>query len=283
MKKVLFFTLLIVLSCETKSERQKQVDSLENEALSIYSDITSKIENINFERDRIYYGINVDSFFLETRRIFKDSAELGLNHAKKVDSIFKAKSFDLRSEIAELKKVERKKLLSEFESLKKKFHYKKDEFENIGFYTHKRWGNFRINRTTLKAGVNSSGYYWLRSNYYASDWIFHTSITVLIGEKTIKSKKVPTYSDEHITENEGGYIWEIVTYGNSNILREIATNVDKTIKVRFNGNQYHKDITLSQGDKNALKDCYDLSVMIDNITIKFQKVQNYFNVLFSIL
>ena len=76
-----------------------------------------------------------------------------------------------------------------------------DEFNKIGFYRHKQWGNNWPNRTTLTTGLNSRGGIWLRSNYYGSDWIFHTQIIVLIDGVSYKSAIVETYNPEHRTDN----------------------------------------------------------------------------------
>ena len=46
--------------------------------------------------------------------------------------------------------IEKEKLLAKskekLKKLKRKFTYKKDEFQDIGFYTHKRWGEYWPNR-----------------------------------------------------------------------------------------------------------------------------------------
>ena len=150
------------------------------------------------------------------------------------------------------------------ESLKKKFTYKYDEFKEVGFYSHKRWGNYLPNRKTLTSGVNSQGYVWLKSNYYDDDWLFHESISVLIDGAKFDSDIVPSYSDDNHTDNDGGDIWEVVNYKDSYLIDNIAANVDKTIKVRFNGSKYYDDIVLSNADKQAIKDCYQLGNLIKN-------------------
>lgn len=106
----------------------------------------------------------------------------------------------------------------------------------------------------------------MRSNYSSSDWIFHTSIYVLIGDRKLTSPTVETYNENNKTDHNGGRVWEIVTYDNTNILEEIALNTNEKIKVRFNGREYYDDVTLSSKDKQALKDCYDLAKIISKLT-----------------
>lgn len=252
---------LIIVSCETRTERQLEVEKIKDKSIEILALIKSEMDYSNI-RDNIVWKTNLDSIQSEWSEIHKDSAELGLLYLKSFDSIYKFKSDELK----EKARTEKEKKLAEskkqLERLKRKFIYKKDDFQDIGFYTHKRWGRYWPNRKTLTSGVNSSGYAWLRSNYSADDWLFHTSVHVLIGERKLTSQTVPTYSEKNKTDNDGGRIWEVVTYNNTNILREIAENTDKKIRVRFNGSEFYDDVTLSSGDKQALKDCYELGKLL---------------------
>lgn len=77
----------------------------------------------------------------------------------------------------------------------------------------KRWGKYYPNRKTLTSGANLTGYAWLRSNYSANDWIFYTSIHVLIVEQKLTSPTVETNDKNNVQDNNnnGGRIWEVVT------------------------------------------------------------------------
>jgi hypothetical protein len=269
MKNLLKILILIILiqlttSCESKTEREKEIEKIKNESNQILIEIetNSTTEKITNE---INLNVNIDSIQKEWLKIHSDSAELGLIYLKKTDSLYKTKISEIK-ENKELEiKNEKEEIKKNFEKLKQKFNFKKDEFQDIGFYTHKTWGKYYQNRKTLTSGVNSDGYAWLRSNYSSNDWLFHTSIYVLIDDKKLSSPTVETYNENNIQENDGGRIWEIVTYNNTDILKEIAGNLDKIIKVRFNGSQHYDDTTLSKSDKQALKDCYELSEMIKKL------------------
>ena len=261
--KILGFLILIPIfqGCETKSERQIQIEKVKKNSIEILAKIKTEIDYSDV-RNNIVWKTNIDSIQTEWQKIHNDSAELGFIYLKNFDSIYQAKSTQLK-ENAEIEREEklvesRKKL----ENLKHKFTYKKDEFQDIGFYTHKRWGNYWPNSKTLTSGVNSSGFAWLRSNYSADDWLFHTSVHVLIGDKKLTSPTVETFNKNNKTDNSGGRIWEVVTYDNTEILKEIAQNTDKTIKIRFNGREFYNDAILSSADKQALKDCYELAELI---------------------
>lgn len=151
------------------------------------------------------------------------------------------------------------------ELLKKNFKYKYDEFKKIGFYSHK---NQYTNRKCLITTINSEGYIYLTSLYHADNWIFHTRIEVKIGDQIYKSGEVPTYNEDNITQNDGGYVWEQVRYMNeidNGIIKAISESGKNEIKVRFIGGKFHNDITLNKKDKQAIIDSYELSQLIKKL------------------
>lgn len=147
-----------------------------------------------------------------------------------------------------------------FQELKGKFKFKKDEFEDIGWYSHKNWGNHWLARKGLTVDINSTGYIYLCSNWYDNDWLFHHTVRVLVDGSKLETAKIESYSKEHKTEiADGGYVYEVNYYtkGRDNgIIKLIAENSNKKIKVRFVGKEFHSDITLSSTDKKAIKDGY---------------------------
>jgi hypothetical protein len=155
-------------------------------------------------------------------------------------------------------------LKSVAKKLAAKFIKTTDEFKGIDFYRyHKHWPN----RKTVYAECSSEGYYYLRSNWYASDWLFHESISLLFEDGTIlRSEEVSTLDKKNRQENEGGDVWENVTYNNSQDLVEmISRNKDKKIIVRFNGRQYYDDIVLTASDKNKIASIYELAKVFESM------------------
>lgn len=142
----------IIQSCETKTERQKDIEKLKDNSIEILAKLETEIK-LSEINNTIVWKVNLDSIQSEWQKIHKDSAELGLIFLKKFDSIYKEKSSELKAkaEIEETKaEIEKEKLLAKskekLKKLKRKFTYKKDEFQDIGFYTHKRWGEYWPNR-----------------------------------------------------------------------------------------------------------------------------------------
>lgn len=261
----LLLLLILLIACNTEQKkRNAEIEKLKDEAISIIAKAKTKIDLAEINKEGVW-NVNTDSIMNEWRKIHNDSAELGLVYMQNFDSLFQKKCLDFNEVYKEKKEAEKKELKSKISRLKSKFTYKKDEFQDVGFYTHKRWGKYWPNRKTLTSGVNSTGYAWLRSNYSADDWLFHTSITVLIGDQKYKSPVVETYDKNNRTDNDGGRIWEVVTYDDQEILSAVSENTNSTIKVRFHGREFYDDITLSAGDKRAIKDCYDLANLLKEL------------------
>jgi hypothetical protein len=168
-------------------------------------------------------------------------------------------------------KAELEKDKAALAKVKKSFTFKEDEFNGSGWYHHKLWGRHFLNRNGLTTSVNKEGYIYLSSNYHADDWIFHDAIQVKVGDDVYTSEIIPTYDDSHITDNSGGSVWEIIQFTNdrdNGILKAIADSPTKVVKVRFVGDQYLKDFTLSKGDKLAIAECKRLSDLIKSIEEK---------------
>jgi hypothetical protein len=148
---------------------------------------------------------------------------------------------------------------TKLEELKKKFILDKDEFKDLGFYYHKHWGTDWPDRKTLYCYLNTKGTIFLVSNYNADDWIFHTNALVLVDTTKYETETVQTFSELNKTQNTSGSVWENVTYTMSgDIIEAIARNPGKKVKFRLEGRQYYSEAQLTDEDKKAFKDSYDL-------------------------
>ena len=263
--KCFLIIILLGVSCSeeqnSRNKREIEIDKIKNKSLRYIAVIQEEINRAEKNGDEIYF-INLDSVRNTWQKIHSDSAELGFEYIQKIDSTFLSENNKIDQEEFQLRKESLVQLKKEFEKLKNKFTYKYDDFKGGGFYTHKTFGKYKPRRKTLTSGVNSEGYYWLRSNYYSNDWLFHHTIQVLIGEMKYTSEKVESYENNNIHDNSGGKVYEQITFNDISILKQIAQNTDQKIKIRFIGDKYHDDATLSSKDKQALKDCYELGEII---------------------
>jgi hypothetical protein len=190
-----------------------------------------------------------------------------------IDQVQKLKSDSLKKlhadSIAKVNEADKAKNIERRDALKKNFMFKEDEFKKVGWYIHKNQTTENSwSRKFLKAHISSTGYIYLEDQYYASDWIFHTSISVKIGDKIYESSTVETFDENNKTENSGGSVWENINYlgeQDKQIIVAIAGNTEKEIKVRFNGKQYTSDFVLSKKDKEAIKEGYELAELIQKV------------------
>jgi hypothetical protein len=151
------------------------------------------------------------------------------------------------------------------QDIKARFSYNYDEFRNIGFYTpktHKLWPS----RSALYAYCNTEKNLFLVSHYFTSKWLFHEKVIVMIDTVKYYSPEVSGLSKSNKREVSGGFLYENVTYSGANdIIQAVAENYTKEIKVRFVGAEYNSDLTLSQKDKEAIRDTWNLLAVMDSI------------------
>ena len=96
---------------------------------------------------------------------------------------------------------------------------------------------------------------WLRfiCNYTGDDWIFFKKLTFAIDEQ----RYTKTFSYYDVTrDNAYGDVWEYIDVdvrdGNYEEILEAIVNSNETI-IRFEGDDYHYDHTVSAGDKEAIR------------------------------
>ncbi len=131
---------------------------------------------------------------------------------------------------------------------------KEDKVEGLTFYTHPNSPRYLNSRSTvyLYVGRKGEGQPWLRMKtiYTASNWLFVERVTAWHD-----GIKEPFISGVFERDNNAK-IWEwrddIPSGYQIEVLRSLA-NAKEAI-LRFEGSQYRKDITLSAGDKKALRE-----------------------------
>ena len=136
------------------------------------------------------------------------------------------------------------------------FSMEYDEFDETTWYYPQSAPQY-INRKAFYPyiGHKDSGSTWLRwlVVYCADDWIFFDKIIINVdGEKYTKTFEY----GEIERDNDYGDVWEYVDMSVSEsdkaLLKKIA-NSKKTV-VRFEGDQYHYDKTITQNEKYGITD-----------------------------
>ncbi len=135
------------------------------------------------------------------------------------------------------------------------FNSKHDKVTGNTFYKSKNYPKYIDTRSYVLPYIGENdGHFWVRLkfNYTGDDWIFWEELTFLIdGERYYKTVG---YSNVE-RDNDSGDVWEYYDYNPSStdmeMLEKIA-NSKETI-VRFEGDRYRYDLTVSAEDKAAIK------------------------------
>ena len=150
------------------------------------------------------------------------------------------------------------------------FELETDKIDGITWYYHTTMPDYIDIRSYVLPYIGArSSYSWIciRYNYTGDDWIFFEDVTVWI-DGTIYEKEFDYY--DITRDNDGGEVWEytdVVVEGwdiddNLEMLREIADS-DETI-VRFEGDDYQYDLTVSAKDKAAIRDVLTVYDYLNN-------------------
>ena len=148
----------------------------------------------------------------------------------------------------------------------KKLKKKTDEFNGTTFYTHPAEPRYADTRSYLLPYIaEKDGIVVLRIqlHYTAENWLFVDSASFNV-DGTITPFGVPSSSWKRDNDSE---IWEWsdnpVTPQLRILLEEVA-NSKKTI-VRFNGQQYYDDFTVTDEDKAAIRDVLAAEEILKNM------------------
>lgn len=152
------------------------------------------------------------------------------------------------------------------ETYKDNFRVDYDKVEGISWYMPKNMPEYIDVRSYLipYVGVqNGKAWIGIRFNYTDDDWIFWEKLTIMVdGEKTVKY----VGGLNTVRDHDGGVVWEwydwMLDYDapmdtkEIQMLQKIADS-EETI-VRFEGDEYYYDLTVSAKDKAMIKDVLEM-------------------------
>ncbi len=158
---------------------------------------------------------------------------------------------------------------AEFDKMVKSFVYKKGKFEGYaGTYVHKRQQiKNSHDRSYVRAYLDENGDFYISSRYHGKGHIYHNSIKVYNEGLFAQTEEIPKGSFDNRSFDDGEDFWETVNYRNgtdNGVVSFIVNNYDKRLKVDFRGKK-HYYIVLENYDKEAIRDAYNLSLIIKEI------------------
>lgn len=141
---------------------------------------------------------------------------------------------------------------------KKKMRIDHDDMRGVTFYTDKTtpdYANVSNLSLYIATGQQSSPTLRFKVSYKGEDWLFLESLLIKTDKGT---HQIPLEYGEVKRDNSSGEIWEwydVVADGDIyTIAQDIATS--KNVKLRYNGQQYYKDRTITAKEKQALKNVF---------------------------
>lgn len=228
---LIFSMLFYFLWTLTSPEDPLDSDSLQTETLEI--SINKALRKGEYSRSET------------TLEDYKAKFPDDLSVSNKVDSLLKIVL--AAKEEAVKNKEKAKAMLGGFRS-------KVDEFNDVTYYFHKTSTKYN-NRNAFYCyfAMDNDGNISplrLRVQYYADDWLFIERCEILAD----KDKFV--YSPGTFDRDNDTKIWETndSPVNDITMLMLEAMSESKTVKIRFIGNQYYKDKTLSATQLKALKE-----------------------------
>ena len=151
----------------------------------------------------------------------------------------------------------------------KKMEVEEDFVRNLSFYYHSQFPRgdeywYADERCFSLPYLGKQGdHVWLRwiCNYTDDDWVFFEKITFAADDE--RFYKFFSYYDV-VRDNDSGDVWEYVDMEvgatEIEILQAIA-NSEKTV-IRFEGDDYYRDFTVSDKDKTAIQFMLDLYMLL---------------------
>lgn len=156
-----------------------------------------------------------------------------------------------------------------FEELKGAFVYKKGKFEGYaGTYIHKRQQvKNSHDRCYVRAYLDEKGEFYISSRFHGKGHIHHNSIKVYDDGLFATTEAIESSSFDNRAFDDGEDYWETVNYRNgadNGVVSFVVNNYDKRLKVQFIGKRHHY-IVMESFDKEAIRDAYNLSLVIKEI------------------
>lgn len=146
------------------------------------------------------------------------------------------------------------KSIEQVDEILKGLTRKFDEFDSTAYYQDKattKYLDVSSFHTFLYRSKNNYVIPYLKIQYVAEDWLFIKSYQIKTDTASYLINPIKPIERDH----GNGKIWEwYVTELKNNelpMLKDVATS--KQVKIRFNGDQYQKERTISTKEKQAVK------------------------------
>ena len=164
------------------------------------------------------------------------------------------------------------------DSIKRLFRYERDEaYEDAGHYVYRALRiEANVDRTYLRAYVDDNADFYLISNFTADYALHHTCVKASVGDTYATTDSIDTGSPLNHAFDDGGMHWEIVTFRNEvagNVPVFIAQYAGERIKITLQGGRSRYSFYLTDTDKKALAETYNLWVAMKDVALLQQELR----------
>lgn len=194
-----------------------------------------------------------------------DDAQDAYNSLDYQEKLLVTNSADLEAASTRLAELEEAEKQRELQQALSSLRQETDKVEGVTWYKPSTYPYYVNSRSYVLPYIGQSGssvWLRLRSHYTGSDWLFFERITISVDGHNYY--KTYDYFDVE-RDNGSGDVWEWIDISPADsdieMLKEIV-NSKETI-VRFQGDHYHYDLTISSSDKSA----------IDQVLIAYEKLE----------
>lgn len=250
-------TLLIfmsILGCKDNNSSEIEILKTENELLK------KEIDNLKNGPSTILTKAN--NYIKEDNLLHAEIALNNLiNNFPESEEAINAKDIlqDISDKLRKEKEKTNKDKAARLSNATNKMRKKLDDIKEITWYTDKSTPIYaNRNNIHLYFGkmTENTPFLRLKIQYTASDWLFIKYYTIKTDNNT--HNIYTTYGDVK-KDNDGGEIWEWYDVPVDNLLYEIIKDIisSKNVKLRYNGDNYYKDRTITNSEIQALKNVLD--------------------------
>ncbi len=164
----------------------------------------------------------------------------------------------------------------EIEPLLKQFE-PEDEQAEMPVLIHKKQNvQHAWERSYIRAHTDKNGTFYISSHYIGSAAIHHYAIRVAIDNSYQQTDSITDDAYAH-SFRDGENVWEIIKFkkGSDNGVGSfIASNFDKNIVVTFVGEKSNYKIQLTETDKQAFRETYQLAILLREIVQIRSQIRN---------
>lgn len=224
---------------------KKELDELKFGADRLLSKAKSNLELKHFEDAKA----NLDSLIIKhpESTLISEAKEL-IEVAEK--EIAQSKAAEAKAK-ADAEKAERDRLTNATRLMRTSY----DDVNEITWYYDKTTPKTSLsNSIYIYMGKKKDGSPWLRfyTQYSSDDWLFIKKLTIKTDENTHSIE--PKYGDVE-RDHGSGTIWEWYDVSMTNYLYKICQDIisSKSSKLRYVGDQYHKDKVITAQEKQAMQ------------------------------